>query len=71
MDKKSKVRIVGFPKKSYEKSWLDTLIDEERSETALADGDAMIYADLEEFQEETLNKDGSKITEYWWYFLND
>lgn len=71
MDKKSNVRVVGFPKKTYQKEWLNTLIDRERSDTALADGDTMVYVDLQEFQEDILNKDGSEIAEYWWYFLND
>ena len=71
MDKKSNVRVVGFPKANYTKKWLNTLIDKERSDTALADGNTMVYADLQEFQEDILNKDGSEIAEYWWYFLND
>ena len=31
MDKKSDVRVVGFPKENYDKEWLDTLNDKQKS----------------------------------------
>lgn len=72
MDKNSNVRVVGFPKESYDKKWLDTLNDKQKSETALADGYSYIYENLQEFQDCVLN---SKLREIlnnnWWYFLND
>ena len=72
MDKKSDVRVVGFPKTTYEKSWLDSLNDRERSETALADGDTAIYEDLGEFQDVVLNSPiKEQLVSNWWYFLND
>jgi hypothetical protein len=73
MDKKSNVRVVGFPKGSYDKKWLDSINDKERSETALADGDAAIFEDLEEYQEEVLNSSFGReqLISNWWYFLND
>ena len=74
MEKKCNVRVVGFPKKTYEKGWLDGLSDKERSETALADGDTEIFEDLEEFQD-FINEDtiesAKGLMYYYWYFLND
>lgn len=69
MDKNSNVRVVGFPKENYDKVWLDTLNDRQRSETALADGETTIFEDLRDFQY-LLNSSLSKSS-YWWYFLND
>lgn len=73
MDNKSAVRVVGFPKANYTKKWLDTLNDAEKSDTALADGNAEIFVDLEEFQDVILNSEinAERITSNWWYFLND
>lgn len=73
MDKKSNVRVIGFPKTAYDKKWLDTLRDGELSETALADGDTAIFEDLREFQETVLNNDFGKeqLKSNWWYFLHD
>lgn len=72
MDKKSNVRVVGFPKETYDKEWLDTLNDRQRSETALADGDAAIFEDLREFQDTVLNSPiKEQLISNWWYFLND
>lgn len=73
MDKKSNVRVVGFPKETYDKEWLDTLNDRQRSETALADGDSMIWDSLKAFQEDIhLQGAGRNIIDLnWIYFLND
>jgi hypothetical protein len=72
MDKKSNVRVVGFPKDTYNKEWLDTLNDRQRSETALADGDTAIFEDLREFQDTVLNSPiKEQLISNWWYFLND
>ena len=73
MDKKSNVRVVGFPKANYTKKWLDSINDRERSEAALADGNAAIFEDLEEYQEEVLNSSFGReqLISNWWYFLND
>lgn len=76
MDKKSNVRIVGFPKENYDKEWLETLNDRQKSETALADGYTIILEDLQDFQDNVLNSHilfGRKacLTSHWWYFLND
>lgn len=72
MDKKSNVRVVGFPKETYDKEWLDTLNDRQRSETALADGDTAIFEDLREFQDMVLNSTiKEQLIGNWWYFLND
>ena len=71
MDKNINVRVVGFPKGNYDKKWLDTLNDRERSDAALADGDAFIYVDLREFQDEVLNKHTLDLIMCYWYFLTD
>ena len=73
MDKKSNVRVVGFPKDTYDKEWLDTLNDRQRSETALADGDSLIWDNLDSFQEDIhLQGAGRNIIDLnWIYFLND
>ena len=72
MDKKSNVRVVGFPKDNYDKEWLDTLNDRERSDAALADGDTAIFEDLREFQDTVLNSPiKEQLIGNWWYFLND
>lgn len=73
MDKNSNVRVVGFPKNSYDKEWLDSINDRERSETACADGDTQIWGSLTEFQDD-LHLDGAGrniIDLNWIYFLND
>jgi hypothetical protein len=72
MDKNSNVRVVGFPKENYDKEWLDTLNDRERSDAALADGDTAIFEDLREFQDTVLNSPiKEQLIGNWWYFLND
>ena len=72
MDKNSNVRVVGFPKENYNKEWLDTLNDRERSDAALADGDTAIFEDLREFQDTVLNSPiKEQLIGNWWYFLND
>jgi hypothetical protein len=74
MDINSSVRVVGFPKESYDKEWLDTLNDRQRSDTALADGDTAIFEDLRVFQEILNDKTGffkEQVKNNWWYFLND
>jgi hypothetical protein len=72
MDKNSSVRVVGFPKGNYDKKWLDSINDRERSETALADGDTAIFEDLREFQDVVLNATTKEqLISNWWYFLND
>jgi hypothetical protein len=73
MDKKSNVRVVGFPKETYDKEWLDTLNDRQRSETALADGDSLIWDSLDSFQEDIhLTGAGRNVIDLnWIYFLND
>ncbi len=72
MDKNSNVRVVGLPANQYDKAWLDTLKDEELSETACADGFSLIYGDLKEFQEALNGTSGVDIVgDYWIYFLND
>lgn len=72
MDKKSNVRIVGFPKENYDKEWLEALNDKQRSETALADGYTIILEDLQDFQDNVLNSIAKDcLISHWWYFLND
>ena len=73
MDKNSNVRVVGFPKTSYDKEWLDTLKDRELSETACADGDTQIWGSLNEFQNDLhLEGAGRNIIDLnWIYFLTD
>lgn len=72
MDKNSNVRVVGLPISRYDKEWLDTLKDEELSETACADGFSLIYEDLKEFQEAlNLSSGVDIVSDYWIYFLND
>lgn len=71
MEKNSNVRVVGFPKESYDEEWLDTLNDRQLSDTALADGDSQIFEDLREFQDTMLKSPTTEILAYWWYFLND
>lgn len=72
MDKNSSVRVVGFPKGNYDKEWLDSINDRERSDAALADGDTAIFEDLREFQDVVLNATTKEqLISNWWYFLND
>ena len=73
MDKNVNVRVIAFPKTQYDKEWLDTLKDEELSETALADCDSQIWSNLSEFQDDLhLNGAGRNIIDlYWVYFLTD
>lgn len=72
MDKNSNVRVVGFPKENYDKEWLDSINDKEKSETALADGYTIILEDLRDFQDNVLNSPIKDcLTSHWWYFLND
>ena len=79
MDKNSSVRVVGFPKENYDKEWLDTLNDRERSDAALADGDTSVfeidefsYEDLRELQDTVPNSPiKEQLIGNWWYFLND
>jgi len=73
MDKNSSVRVVGFPKGNYDKEWLDSLNDRERSEAACADGDTQIWGSLNEFQDDLrLEGAGRNIIDLnWIYFLND
>ena len=73
MDKNSSVRVVGFPKNSYDKEWLDSINDRERSEAACADGDTAIFEDLRDFQDTVLNTNFGKeqLLNNYWYFLND
>ena len=70
MDKNSNVRVVGFPCDSYDRKWLDSINDRERSEAACADGNTFIFEDLREFQE-YLNNDMVDTENNWIYFLND
>ena len=73
MDKKSNVRVVGFPKENYDKTTLESLSDREKSEWACADGNTEIFEDLQEFQDVVLNYTLScvKLVSNWWFFLND
>ena len=73
MDIKTKVRVVALPKAQYDKEWLDTLRDRELSETALAEGDSLIWGSLNEFQSDLhLEGAGRNIVDLnWIYFLND
>ena len=73
MDKNVNVRVVAFPKTQYDKEWLDSLKDEELSETALADADSLIWPDLQEFQDDLhLKGAGRNIIDLnWVYFLTD
>jgi hypothetical protein len=73
MDKNSNVRVVGFPKENYDKNWLDSIKDSERSEAACADGDTAIFEDLREFQDTVLNSafGMEQLLNNYWYFLND
>ena len=70
MDKNSNVRVVGFPCDTYEREWLDSINDREKSEAALADGDTFIFEDLTEFQY-YWNNDMVDVDNNWIYFLND
>ena len=70
MDKNINVRVMGFPKENYDKEWLDTLNDRERSDAALAEGDSEIYLSLSEFQE-ALNNNKVDTENKWFYFLTD
>lgn len=73
MDKDSSVRVVGFPKENYDKDWLDSINDQERSEAACADGDTAIFEDLRDFQDTVLNSafGMEQLLNNYWYFLND
>lgn len=72
MDKNINVRVVGFPKTSYDRKWLNTLKDKELSETALAESDSLIFEDLREFQENLhCDKYGEIVDTHWFYFLTD
>lgn len=72
MDKNSNVRVVGFPKENYDKEWLDSINDREKSDTALADGYTIILEDLRDFQDNVLNSPiKACLISHWWYFLND
>ena len=73
MDKNSNVRVVGFPKENYDKEWLDSINDRERSEAACTDGDTQIWDTLDAFQEDLhLQGAGRNIVDLnWIYFLND
>lgn len=71
LTKKSDVRVVGFPKDTYDKEWLDTLNDRELSDAAIADGDTAIFEDLREFQDTVLNGLDIQLNSNWWYFLHD
>jgi len=57
MDKKSDVRVVGFPKENYDKEWLDTLNDKQKSEECYKN---YIIYDI-----------GKWYSSHWWYFLHD
>ena len=73
MDKKLNVRVVALPKTQYDKEWLDTLNDEQLSETACAEGDSLIWSNLDEFQNDLhLQGAGRNIVDLnWIYFLTD
>lgn len=73
MDKNIDVRVVAFPKTTYDKKWLDSITDRERSETALADGNTQIWTNLNEFQNDLhLEGAGRNIIDLnWIYFLTD
>jgi hypothetical protein len=73
MDKNINVRVVAFPKTTYDKKWLDSITDRERSETALADGNTQIWTNLNEFQNDLhLEGAGRNIIDLnWIYFLTD
>ena len=64
---------MGFPKTSYDKEWLDSINDRERSEAACADGDTQIWGSLNEFQSDLHLEGASRniIDLNWIYFLND
>lgn len=70
MDKKLNVRVVALPIDEYDRAWLNTLSDEELSDTALAEGNSDIYESLLEFQE-ALNNDEVDTENKWIYFLTD
>ena len=72
MDKNLNVRVVALPITKYDKEWLDTLKDEELSETACAEGDSIIWSNLDEFQKDLNLSGGGRITDLnWIYFLTD
>jgi hypothetical protein len=73
MDKNIDVRVVAFPKTTYDKKWLNSITDRERSETALADGNTQIWTNLNEFQNDLhLEGAGRNIIDLnWIYFLTD
>ena len=73
MDKNLNVRVMGFPKNSYDKEWLDTLSDRELSDAALADGNTQIWGSLKEFQNDLhLEGVGRNVIDLnWIYFLTD
>ena len=73
MDKNVNVRVIAFPKAQYDEEWLDTLKDEELSETACADADTQIWGSISEFQHDLhLKGAGRNIIDLnWIYFLTD
>ena len=73
MDKKLNVRVMGFPKGNYDKETLDKLSDRELSDWALADGDSLIWDNLDSFQEDIhLTGAGRNVIDLnWIYFLTD
>lgn len=73
MDKSINVRVMGFPKENYDKETLDKLSDRELSEWALADGDSLIWDNLDSFQEDIhLTGAGRNVIDLnWIYFLTD
>lgn len=70
MEKELNVRVMGFPKNTYDKVWLDTLSDKDLSDTALAEGDSEIYPTLSDFQNALNNKE-IDCEKNWYYFLTD
>lgn len=69
MINKKDIRVVSFPIDQYDRSYLDTLTDQELSEAACAEGDSNIWT-LGEFQE-ALNEDLADTENNWIYFLTN
>ncbi|MBP5457835.1 MAG: hypothetical protein J6Y37_15195 [Paludibacteraceae bacterium] len=64
------ITIYGFPKSSYSKGWLDSLTKVELSETALSDGDVLIYDGLQTFLTD-LNDGVVGVSSNWFYFVEE
>jgi len=73
MDKNLNVRVIAFPIRTYDISFLEEQSDRELSEIALADADCEIYSSLKEFQNAINDDDNEKVDTInnWLIFLTD